>query len=115
FVVDDEGEKLSKSKDSASKGYTLPKNAEDFQRLFGADVIRLWIASVDFTDDIPVSKKRFDEIAEVYKKWRNTFRYLLGALADFDPATPETRLWEIDRWALHRLAGLASRVESLMN
>lgn len=113
FVVDDEGEKLSKSKDN--KGYTLPKNAEDFQKLFGADVIRLWIASVDFTDDIPVSKKRFDEIAEVYKKWRNTFRYLLGALADFDPAHREANLWEIDRWALHRLGALIVRVEQLMN
>ncbi len=113
FVVDDEGEKLSKSKEN--KGYTLPKNAEDFVKLFGADVVRLWIASVDFTDDIPVSKKRFDEIAEVYKKWRNTFRYLLGALADFDPAHRETSLWEIDRWALQKLGALVVKVEQLMN
>jgi isoleucyl-tRNA synthetase len=112
FVVDEEGAKLAKSKES--KGYTLPKNADEFVKLFGADVLRLWIASVDFTDDIPVSKKRFDEVAEVYRKWRNTFRYLLGALADFDPSKPETALWEIDRWVLHGVGLLSKRVESLM-
>ncbi|MCE9581731.1 MAG: isoleucine--tRNA ligase [Planctomycetes bacterium] len=107
FVVDDGGDKVSKSKGAM--------DVEQFVKQFGADVIRLWIASVNFTDDIPYSKKRFDEISEIYKKWRNTFRYLLGALQDYDPAQPETKLWEIDRWALNRLGALVNRVESLMN
>ncbi|NUN47340.1 MAG: isoleucine--tRNA ligase [Candidatus Brocadiae bacterium] len=125
FVVDDEGEKLSKSKLDArkaapeggrreEKAYVLPTGAAEFVRQFGADVVRLWIASVDFTDDIPVSKKRFDEIAEVYRKWRNTLRYLLGSLGDFDAGRPESALWEVDRWLLQRLKTLVSRVETLL-
>jgi isoleucyl-tRNA synthetase len=106
FVVDDGGDKISKSKGAM--------DVEQFVKQFGADVIRLWIASVDFTDDIPYSKKRFDEVAEVYRKWRNTLRYLLGALFDYDPAGPDPAYWEIDRWLLHRVNTLSDRVAKLM-
>ncbi|MDQ7779422.1 MAG: isoleucine--tRNA ligase [Planctomycetota bacterium] len=109
FVVDEEGDKLSKSK----AGGLL--QAEELTDKYGADVLRLWTSSVNFTDDIPVSHKVIQERAEPYMKIRNTFRYLLGNLFDFDPTrhtVPLGQLHEIDRWALSRLQNLIRRVTS---
>ncbi len=77
----------------------------------GADILRLWISSIDFTDDLPISWEILKERAEPYKKIRNTFRYILGSLSDFDPKKDRvTDLLDIDRWALAELGALIRRV-----
>ena len=74
---------------------------------YGADVLRLYVASMDYADDIRISERGIKEMSEAYRKIRNTFRYLLGNLEDyarFDPATVDpATLHEIDRWALGQL------------
>ncbi len=90
-------EKISKS------GFLI--SADEVTEKYGADLLRLWICSIDFTDDIPFSKEILQGRAEPYFKIRNTFRYMLGNLADFDPTRDAvTDLVEVDRWALANLA-----------
>jgi isoleucyl-tRNA synthetase len=99
FLVDARtGDKLSKS------GFLIP--VEDVVAKLGADILRLWIASINFTEDLPMSWEILQERTDPYRKIRNTFRYLLGSVADFDPATdavPEARMLEVDQWALASL------------
>ena len=100
FVVDDKGRKISKS-----EGNYIP--ADEMTNKYGADVLRLYVASMDYADDISVSERGIKEMSETYRKIRNTFRYLLGNLADyhqFDPADVDLgTLHEIDLWALGQL------------
>ena len=106
FLVDARtGEKLSKS------GYLIP--VEEVSASQGSDLFRLWIASLDFTDDIPFSTDILAARAPYYVKIRNTFRFLLGNVSDFDPARDAVGpgdLEEVDRWALHELASLSKQV-----
>jgi isoleucyl-tRNA synthetase len=100
FIVDEQGRKQSKS-----EGNAIP--AVESTERYGADVLRLYVASLDFADDVRMSERGIKEMSEAYRKIRNTFRYLLGNLEDhaqFDPRAvlPET-LHEIDRWALGQL------------
>jgi isoleucyl-tRNA synthetase len=109
FVVDEKGEKMSKS-----VGNTI--SAVKATEQYGADVLRLYVASMDYADDVRMSERGIKEMSEAYRKIRNTFRYLLGNLEDyvrFDPATvaPET-LHEIDRWALGQLNGVIRDVRA---
>ena len=79
----------------------------------GAEVLRLWVAAEDYTQDIRVSLEILDRLADAYRRMRNTFRFLLGNLGDFDPARDRqsyARLDEVDRWVLDRLARLIARV-----
>src|SRR5881409_833729 len=106
FVVDGEGRKMSKS-----VGNTVAP--EDLIPKYGAEVLRLWVAAEDYTEDIRVSTEILDRLADAYRRMRNTFRFLLGNLGDFDPARdrqPYARLDEVDRWVLDRLARLVDRV-----
>jgi isoleucyl-tRNA synthetase len=100
FVVDDAGKKMSKS-----EGNVVP--AVKATEQYGADVLRLMTASMDYADDIRISERGIKEMSEAYRKIRNTFRYLLGNLEDyrqFDPAEVAAEsLHEIDRWALGQL------------
>jgi isoleucyl-tRNA synthetase len=100
FVVDDKGRKISKS-----EGNYIP--ADEMTEKYGADVLRLYVASMDYADDISVSERGIKEMSEAYRKIRNTFRYLLGNLEDydrFDPADVDAAtLHEIDLWALGQL------------
>ncbi|MCE0484387.1 MAG: isoleucine--tRNA ligase [Methylacidiphilales bacterium] len=82
FVVDIEGKKLSKS----GTGYQKPVDLMSLVNEHGADVLRLWVASQDYQDDIPFSNDIFARVADTYRSIRNTLRILLGNLADFDPA-----------------------------
>jgi isoleucyl-tRNA synthetase len=80
---------------------------------YGAEILRLWAASEDYTEDIRLSTEIMDRLADAYRRIRNTFRFLLGNLSDFDPARDRqsyARLDEVDRWILDRLARLVSRV-----
>jgi isoleucyl-tRNA synthetase len=100
FVVDEKGEKMSKS-----VGNTI--SAVKATEQYGADVLRLYVASMDYADDVRMSERGIKEMSEAYRKIRNTFRYLLGNLEDynrFDPSTVAAEsLHEIDRWALGQL------------
>ena len=107
FLVDSRtGDKLSKS------GFLV--SADEITSKHGADLLRLWICSIDFTDDIPFDPgSTLQKTAEPYKKIRNSFRYLLGNTSDYDPAkdaVPYPKLTAIDRWALAELAELIDSV-----
>ncbi len=86
-----------------SKGNSI--EPDEIIKQGGADLLRLWTASVEFTEDVTLSKTILDRLTEAYRKLRNTFRYALGNLADFDPAVdsvPAAEMLEIDRWILSR-------------
>jgi isoleucyl-tRNA synthetase len=106
FTVDGQGRKISKSLG----------NDVDTQKLlhtWGAEILRLWVAMVDYRGDMPFSEEMLKRIAEAYRKVRNTWRYLLSNLYDFDPAkeaVPEAGLEEIDRYALARHRQVVKRV-----
>jgi isoleucyl-tRNA synthetase len=98
WTLDEQGRALSKSLGNFQEPQELIKK-------YGADVVRLWVASVEFTDDIVISPTILERLAEAYRKLRNTFRYALGNLADFDPekdALRSAELFEIDQWILTR-------------
>ncbi|MEY4488081.1 MAG: hypothetical protein RIQ79_589, partial [Verrucomicrobiota bacterium] len=104
FIVGEDGKKISKS-----GSYEKPPTSDNFINDYGADVIRLWLASQDFTQDITLSKKILDNSAEQYRGFRNALRYQLSILHDFDPAKdalPHASLDVLDRWALHQTAKL---------
>jgi isoleucyl-tRNA synthetase len=106
FTVDGSGKKMSKS----AGNVVAPQEVID---KYGAEVLRLWVSAADYRDDIRISPEILTHLAEAYRRIRNTCRYLLGNLSDFDP--PKDRvadkdLLEIDRWALHRLQKLIERV-----
>ena len=85
---------------------------EDIIKNYGADVLRLWVSSVAFQEDVRVSELILTRLTEAYRKIRNTFRYALGNLHDFDPvqdALPGGELFEIDRWILYRAAALVEQ------
>jgi isoleucyl-tRNA synthetase len=96
WTLDAEGRAMSKS---AGNGI----EPEEIVKKYGADILRLWAASVDFTEDVRLSDTILSRLSEAYRKLRNTFRYALGNLHDFDPvadAVPASELTEIDRWIL---------------
>lgn len=106
FVLDGEGRKMSKSLGNV----VVPA---DVIKEFGADILRLWVASTDFKSDVRISKDILKQMAEVYRKIRNTARYMISNLYDFDPErdqVPYAELNELDRWALLKLARLVQRV-----
>lgn len=99
-MVDADREKISKSRQGAG-GYEKPQTAEAYVRQWGADVLRLWVASQDFRNDIIVSEERIAKVAETYRTIRNALRFQLANLFDFDPtrhAVPDARLTGLDRW-----------------
>jgi isoleucyl-tRNA synthetase len=100
FVVDLDGRKISKS-----GTYDKPTGADHFVGRHGADLVRLWASSIDYTDDVPFSEEMFTRLGDTYRRIRNTLRILLGNLYDFESGNQEARegLTLIDRWILERL------------
>jgi isoleucyl-tRNA synthetase len=100
FVVDLDGKKISKS-----GTYEKPTAAEHFVGKYGADLLRLWASSIDYTTDVPFSEEIFTRLSDTYRRIRNTLRILLGNLYDFESGNQEIRKdWSlIDRWILERL------------
>jgi isoleucyl-tRNA synthetase len=103
FVVDGSGKKMSKSLGNVIAPQEIIKG-------FGAEILRIWVSAEDYKDDIRISKEILNRLTEAYRKIRNTCRFLLGNLHDFDYADYRGGLQEIDRWAMSRLQNLVKRV-----
>jgi isoleucyl-tRNA synthetase len=103
FVLDGKGQKMSKS-----LGNVI--TPEEILKTLGADILRWWSASCDYSEDIRISREILDRSADAYRKIRNTLRFLLGALADFDPVKDTIAaadLAPLDRWVLEAFARTA--------
>jgi isoleucyl-tRNA synthetase len=106
FFIDEDGRKMSKS-----LGNTI--EPQDIIKQSGADVLRLWVASVDYREEMRISKEILSRVVEAYRKIRNTMRYLVANLYDFDPAAdavPLGQMEEVDRFMLARYGDVAARV-----
>jgi isoleucyl-tRNA synthetase len=106
FVVDGEGKKMSKSVGNVTDPQTIIEG-------YGAEILRLWVASEDYTEDIRISEEILKRLTEAYRRIRNTSRFILGNLYDFHPETdavPDNDMEEMDRWILHRLQEVIRRV-----
>jgi isoleucyl-tRNA synthetase len=117
FMVDADREKISKSKQGQG-GYEKPQTAEAYVKKHGADIVRLWVSSQDFRNDIIVSEERINTVAETYRVIRNALRYQLSNLYDFDPAkhtVADDKLPLLDRWILRQFSQLESRVLAAYN
>ncbi|EIA5742518.1 isoleucine--tRNA ligase [Staphylococcus pseudintermedius] len=104
FVMDGEGKKMSKSLGNVIVPDTIVKQK-------GADIARLWVSSVDYLADVRISDESLNQVADVYRKIRNTLRFLLGNINDYNPATDriaEADLLEVDRYILNRLREFTS-------
>jgi len=101
FALDGQGRKMSKSVGNVVDPLAVIRDN-------GADILRLWVASTDYFEDVRIGKEVLATTTDAYRKLRNTFRYLLGALDGFsaDEAVPPARMPELERWILHRLATL---------
>ena len=105
MIVDEERQKMSKS---AGNGIS----PQDLIKEYGADLLRLWVSSADYRQDMRISKEMFKHLSQNYLKIRNTARYILGNLKGFDPAQPVAydQLPQLDKWALMKLNDLVTRV-----
>jgi len=112
FMVDADREKISKSK-QAQGVYEKPQTAEAYVKKHGADILRLWVASQDYRNDIIVSEERIAKVGETYRGIRNALRYQLSNLYDFEPAkhaVAEDKLTGLDRWILGEFSKLEQEV-----
>ena len=111
WVVDGEGRKMSKSLGNG----IVP---DDIIKEYGADILRLWVASSDYHSDIRISKEILKQLSEAYKKIRNTARFILGNLSNGEgfnvdtDSVPDSDLLEIDKWAIMKLNNLIDKVKA---
>ncbi|MCX8125186.1 MAG: isoleucine--tRNA ligase [Spirochaetes bacterium] len=105
FVLDDQGRAMSKS-----LGNVIPP--DDIINKFGADILRLWVASEDYRNDVRIGYDMVQQIADSYRKIRNTFKFMIGNCADFHPSlcVDYDELSDIDKWILHKLHVLSKQV-----
>ena len=113
FMVDADREKISKSKQGQG-GYDKPQTADAYVKRHGADVVRLWVASQDCRTDVVVSEERILKVGEIYRLLRNSLRYQLSNLFDYDPAAhavPCPAMTGLDRWILDAFRALELKVD----
>lgn len=116
FTLDEQGRKQSKSLGNVVDPMVVIEGGKNQQQEppYGADILRLWVSSVDYTNDVPIGKNILKQMSDVYRKIRNTARFLLGNLHDFDPAkdaVPYEQLPELDRYMLHRVTEVFDEVQ----
>ncbi len=112
FMVDADREKISKSKQGQGV-YEKPQTSEAYIKKYGADIVRLWVASQDFRNDLIVSEERINKVGETYRVIRNALRYELSNLFDYEPAKhglPDGKLTALDRWILGEFGNLQTQV-----
>eukprot|EP00980_Cylindrotheca_fusiformis_P008259 scaffold1736_cov127-Cylindrotheca_fusiformis.AAC.73 len=123
FILDEEGYKMSKSLGNTLDPWQIMEggNNKKLEPAYGADVLRLWVASVDYTGDATMGPNIIKQIFESYRKLRNTARYLIGNLADFVPAgqpdsnaVPYDELPSLDKWMLGRLSAVLKEADEGM-
>ncbi len=115
YVVDEKGFKMSKSKGNGIAPELIIEggNNQKQEPAYGADVLRLWVSSVDYTSDVRIGKNIIKQTSDMYRKMRNTARFLLGNLHDFDPkqnAVAYADLPELDKYMLHRMTEVFAEV-----
>mmetsp|Transcript_26336 Transcript_26336/g.26770 ORF Transcript_26336/g.26770 Transcript_26336/m.26770 type:complete len:537 (+) Transcript_26336:200-1810(+) len=124
FVLDEKGFKMSKSLGNVIDPLQIIEggNNKKLEPAYGADVLRLWVASVDYSGDVGIGPNVIKQTFESYRKLRNTARYLIGNLADFSPkgeadsnAVPYDELPSLDKWILGRLSSTLNEVDEAMN
>ena len=111
FVVDGQGKKMSKSLGNVIQ-------PQEIINKYGADILRLWVSAEDYRDDIRISPEILERLSEAYRRIRNTFRFLLGNLADFNPREhlmEPSQMRQLDRFALERLNRIIQRVRTAYN
>ncbi len=115
FVLDDKGRKMSKSLGNIIDPMVVMDGGKNQQKdpAYGADVVRLWVSSVDYSTDVLIGTTVLKQLSDASRKIRNTARFLLGNIHDFDPATdavPYAQLPELDRYMLHRLSEVLTEI-----
>jgi len=105
FTVDGQGKKMSKSLGNVVAPQEVIKNN-------GAEILRLWVSAEDYRDDVRISKEIIDRLTEAYRKIRNTCRFLLGNIYDFDGKDYSSDMLDIDRWAMSRLQTFTKKVSA---
>ena len=108
FVVDSQGRKMSKSGGNVISPFDIIKD-------YGADILRMWVASSDYNEDIRISKEIMSRLSEAYRKIRNTAKFILSNLYDFNPDTDKVsyeNMRKIDHWILYRLEEVRDNVEN---
>ncbi|PSB19724.1 isoleucine--tRNA ligase [Phormidesmis priestleyi ULC007] len=116
FTLDEQGRKQSKSLGNVVDPMVVIEGGKNQKEEppYGADILRLWVSSVDYTNDVPIGKTILKQMSDVYRKIRNTARFLLGNLHDFDPAKNAVayeQLPELDRYMLHRMTEVFNDVQ----
>ncbi|MGG6266808.1 isoleucine--tRNA ligase [Leptolyngbya sp. AN03gr2] len=116
FTLDEQGRKQSKSLGNVVDPMIVINGGKNQQQEppYGADILRLWVSSVDYTTDVPIGKNILKQMSDVYRKIRNTARFLLGNLHDFDPAKDAVaydQLPELDRYMLHRMTEVFDEIQ----
>ncbi len=117
YVLDENGRKMSKSLGNGVDPKVIIEggNNKKQEPPYGADVLRLWVSSVDYSGDMRLGMRNVKQMSDVYRKIRNTARFLLGNLHDFDPAkdsVPYEQMPELDRYMLHRMTGVFADVKA---
>jgi isoleucyl-tRNA synthetase len=115
FVLDEKGRKMSKSLGNIVDAMVVMDGGKNQQKdpAYGADVVRLWVSSVDYTTDVLIGPNILKQLSDAARKIRNTARFLLGNIHDFDPAkdaVPYAELAELDRYMLHRTSVVLSEI-----
>ncbi|CAD5973971.1 Isoleucine--tRNA ligase [Planktothrix tepida] len=115
FVLDEKGMKMSKSLGNVVDPAIVIEGGKNQQQEppYGADILRLWVSSVDYSSDVPLGKNILKQMADVYRKIRNTARFLLGNLHDFDPSKDSVKyeeLPDLDQYMLHRITEVFTEV-----
>ncbi|MBR8828491.1 MAG: isoleucine--tRNA ligase [Gomphosphaeria aponina SAG 52.96 = DSM 107014] len=120
FVLDEKGRKMSKSEGNVVDPMMIIEGGSNQKKdpPFGADVMRLWVSSVDYSSDVLIGGNILKQLADIYRKIRNTARFLLGNLHDFTPEKHQVAygdLPELDKYMLHRMTEVFNEVTAAMN